>query len=331
MTLILFLTFLFIILLTKWTRNNAVRLGNKYRRLDEEYNGLAVQNLKLQQENNALRKELEQTTALYEVTKEICKSLDENKIFELFKEQISRQVIIEDMRFIKKEADLSDCRDYVTLPLEIDKGIAGYLCAKGIKQEQAGTYHILAQQFLLGIRRAVLYQKVQDLTITDSLTAVLNRRYWQERFAQEIDRSIKFKLKFSFFMVDIDRFKEINDQYGHLVGDAVLKEVSKRLRENTRQIDLVCRYGGEEFSVVLIETDKAQALVVAERIRKLCEEKYIKVYDETIRVTVSIGISNFPEDFDTQDSLVEKADSALYKAKQDGRNKVCVYNPLPKG
>jgi diguanylate cyclase (GGDEF)-like protein len=126
-------------------------------------------------------------------------------------------------------------------------------------------------------------------------------------------------------MIDIDHFKDYNDRYGHLVGDAILKEVSKSIKENIRQIDLSGRYGGEEFSIVLAETDKEQAQFVAGRIRQAIEYKCIRVYDEDLKITVSVGISAYPGDGKNAEELIDRADSALYQAKQEGRNRVCVY------
>lgn len=340
MILFLFILLL-LVMLKKITRDNSRRWDDKYKKIEAEYAGLLRQNSKLKQEGDNLNKDLERVIALYEITKELSKSLDEDKIFGLFRDRVARYINLKDLKFVKKEADLPGYKDYTIMALSIhsaagnkDAGAAGYLAVKGIDETEKERYDILAQQFLSGIRRAALFKRVQDLTVADSLTGLLNRRHWQERFIQEIERSIKFKLRFSFFMIDIDHFKEINDKYGHLVGDAVLKEVAKRIRDNARQIDLVCRYGGEEFSVVLIETDKSHALFAAERIRKACEEKDIRVYDENLKVTVSIGVSNFPDDFEARNSLIEKADAALYQAKQSGRNMVSTYlagggqNPL---
>jgi len=211
------------------------------------------------------------------------------------------------------------------MPLEINRSAIGYLLVSGIREQDQEKFHILMQQFLLGIKRAHLYQQVQELSVTDSLTEVFSRRYCLERFNEELERSKKLKLNFSFLMLDIDHFKSFNDQYGHLVGDAILKDTAKTIKENLRQIDLIGRYGGEEFSVILSETDKEQAKFAAERIRTAVESKQIKVYDEVLRVTVSIGISTFPDDAQDTQLLIDKADRALYQAKQTGRNKVCVY------
>jgi diguanylate cyclase (GGDEF)-like protein len=211
------------------------------------------------------------------------------------------------------------------LPLEIDKTPLGYLAVSGVKEAEEDKFNILAQQFLLGAKRAHLYQKIQELAITDSLTGSLSRGFYMERFKEELERSEKFRFNFSLLMADIDHFKQCNDNYGHLVGDAILKEVAKTLKENIRQIDLIGRYGGEEFSIILIETDKEGAKFAAERIRQALEARHIRVYDEDLKVTVSIGISTYPGDARDVQALIERADEALYQAKQGGRNRVCVY------
>ena len=126
-------------------------------------------------------------------------------------------------------------------------------------------------------------------------------------------------------MADIDTFKDFNDRYGHLVGDAILKEVARTVKENIRQVDAVGRFGGEEFIVILTETDKNGARFAAERIRQAVEDKRIKVYDEDLKVTISIGVSTFPEDAKDLDAVIDKADKALYRAKQGGRNRVTVF------
>ena len=126
-------------------------------------------------------------------------------------------------------------------------------------------------------------------------------------------------------MIDIDYFKDFNDRYGHIVGDAILRELSRAIQETIRQIDLIGRYGGEEFSIILSETDKDAARLAAERIRKAIEDRHIRVYGEELKITVSIGISTYPYDGEDIERLIDKADSALYQAKQAGRNRVCTF------
>jgi diguanylate cyclase (GGDEF)-like protein len=319
------LTLSLCICLKKILDRNLNKTKKNYAGIKNEYDKLLAESRELKHDNANLKNTLEQVIALYDITKQICKSLDADKAFGYFKEEISRHIEVGDCRFLKSDADLSPYKDYIILPLEIDKSRIGYLAASEIQGQDKDRFNILAQQFLLGIKRALLYQRVQELAITDGLTQISSRRHYLERFNEEIERSKKFKYSFCCLMIDIDHFKRYNDRYGHLVGDAILKEVSRTIEENIRQIDLSGRYGGEEFSIVLTETGKEQAEFVAGRIRQAIENKYIKVYDEKLKVTISIGISVFPEDGKSIETLIDKADSALYQAKQTGRNRVCIY------
>lgn len=294
-------------------------------RLLKDCESLTVENERLRLEIADLQRGLEQTIAIYNVTKQLCRSLDAEKVFQSFSEEVRKYIQVEECLFLKNPPDPQQYRGYIVLPLELERSTFGYLIARVPREEDAEKFHILAQQFILGIKRAILYQRVQELAITDSLTSVFSRRYYMERFKEEIERSLGFNYNFSCLMIDIDNFKTYNDSYGHLVGDAILKEVAKTTKESIRQIDLMGRYGGEEFSIILTETGREQARFVAERIRQAIEEKPVRVYDEDLRVTVSIGISTFPYDGKDIATLVDNADRALYVAKQAGRNSVRVF------
>jgi diguanylate cyclase (GGDEF)-like protein len=296
---------------------NFFKAGDNYGNLKQEYDNLAQENIRLKRGNADLERSAEETIALYDITKDICTALDEDRVFEIFRERINRYISIGDCRFLKEGADLAPYKDSKVLPLMIDKQSIGYLVAEDVRKEDEDKFHILSQQFLSGLKRVLLYRKVQELSITDGLTQIFNRRYFIERFKEEIKRAKKFKLKFSFLMVDIDHFKNYNDRYGHLVGDAILLEVARAVKENIRQIDFMGRYGGEEFSIILAETDKEQTRFAAERIRQAIESRQITVYDEDLKATVSLGLATFPDDARETQGLIE--------AKQAGRNKVCAY------
>ena len=322
--LILLIVVLFVIL--KAALHNAFL--EKKRILD----GLESEQAKLSEENDNLKIEndklggiAQETTALYDIAHDICKTLDEDKVFEVFKQGIRSYITLEDIRFVKTEAQLSQYANFTISPLNIEKGITAYLAVKGIKPQEQDKFNILTQQFQMGIKRALLYKKVQEMAITDALTQSFSRRYFLDRFEEEIQRSKKLKLKFSFLMIDIDNFKSFNDHYGHLVGDVILREIARIIKENIRQIDFIGRYGGEELSVILAETDKQHAYYAAERIRQAVESAGIRAYDEDLKVTISIGISSFPADAKDNESLIDKADKALYTAKQTGRNRVCLF------
>jgi diguanylate cyclase (GGDEF)-like protein len=286
---------------------------------------LLEDNARLQEENLKLQEKAEYNIALYDITRALCKSLEEERVFVVFKEQLKKYIGVSDCKFVREDIDPAEYKGKTVLPLKIDKNNAGLLIVGGIKEQDQDTFHILAQQFVLGIKRAILYQRVQAIAITDGLTQVFSRRYCLERFKEEVERSKKFKHNFSFMMIDIDYFKNYNDRYGHLVGDAILRETAATIKESIRQIDLVGRYGGEEFAVILVETAAEQSVFVAERIRKAVEDKHIKVYDEDVKVTISIGVAAFPEDARNPQDIIERADKALYRAKEAGRNKACLY------
>lgn len=323
--LLIFLAGLLYLTFKNVSDKNYSKKQSSYFSLESECDKLAEENERLQKSNADLEKYVEDTIALYDLTKDICKSLDEDKIFVIFRDYLNRFIKVGDCQFLKEDTQLSGLKNYTVLPLTIDKSSLGYLVASNIDQKDEDRFQILAQQFLIGIKRARLYQKVQELAITDSLTQVFSRRYFLEKLEEEIKRSKKFQLNCSFLMVDLDHFKNFNDNYGHLVGDGILREVTGIIKENIRQIDFLGRYGGEELSVVLTETDKAQARFAAERIRRSIEAKPFLVYDEDLKVTISVGLSTFPDDAEEVNTLIDRADKALYLAKQSGRNKVCLF------
>ncbi|MBS1811571.1 MAG: diguanylate cyclase [Acidobacteria bacterium] len=168
-------------------------------------------------------------------------------------------------------------------------------------------------------------QRFQLLAITDPLTGLLNRRYLEERFAQEIERSKRYQFPLSFVMMDIDSFKSFNDTFGHQAGDEVLRETALCIRKSLRNFDVAARYGGEEFIVVLPETDVTSATILAERLRKAVEQHFTS---ERSRhpVTVSIGVSSLSKALQNRHQVIRAADQALYAAKKRGKNCVVVYN-----
>jgi diguanylate cyclase (GGDEF)-like protein len=321
--LVLFTLFLFFWLKRRLYKN-LLNLHN-YDLIKSEYDKLLSENKRFKEINSDLQNTFDSTIALYDITEQICKSLDADKVFSYFKEEINKYIRVRDCKFLKGEVDLSPYKDLASFPLKLGDRLIGYLVADGLKNQDKEKFYILSQQFLLGIKRAILYQDVQELAIIDSLTKVFNRRYYLERFKEELQRSRKFNYKFSCLMIDIDYFKDYNDRYGHIVGDAILKELAKTIQENIRQIDLMGRYGGEEFSLILSETDKEAVRFAAERIRQAIEDKRFRAYDEELKITVSIGISTFPFDGKDIKTLIDRADSALYRAKETGRNRVCIY------
>ena len=169
----------------------------------------------------------------------------------------------------------------------------------------------------------VLENQLREMAETDFLTRLFNRRHFIGRAEKELSRSRRYNSSVSLIMLDIDWFKKINDQYGHAAGDEVLKGVAQICQEAVREIDIVGRIGGEEFSMVLIECDTDGALIVAERIRKQVASHPFEYEQKAIHCTVSIGISAFVAKEDHLENLMKRADIALYRAKQAGRNRTC--------
>ena len=298
---------------------------NNLRRMHKDFEKLLEESRQLRKLRSSLEAELQHIISLYDATKLICKTLDEATVFTTFSNQAQKFTHFKECEFIKERTPPKAEADDVVLPLKINRRIEGVLFCSGLEESEKTRFNILAQQFFLGMKRAILYREIQELAISDGLTGVSSRRHCLDRLKQELERSQKFNYPFSVLMADIDFFKTYNDRYGHLVGDAILKEVSASIKENIRQIDIVGRYGGEEFCIILAETDREQALQAAQRIRQTIEGKLIRVYDEYVKITVSIGAAMFPEHAKDNEKLIDCADQALYKAKQEGRNRVIVY------
>ncbi|MBU0683248.1 MAG: GGDEF domain-containing protein [Candidatus Omnitrophota bacterium] len=212
---------------------------------------------------------------------------------------------------------------FMMVALFVGDKLSAVLAIEGISKTAYSRFSILIPQIALELRKVELYEQVQKLSIVDGLTEVYLRRYLMDRLEEEVDRASRLGLKFSIGMVDVDNFKECNDLHGHLVGDTVLKKISERLKCSVREVDMVARYGGEEFCIVLPETTKKLALTVAERLRNAVGVNEIDAFGKKIKTTVSIGISTFPKDGEDVNSLIEKADAALYRAKHKGKNVVC--------
>ncbi len=171
-----------------------------------------------------------------------------------------------------------------------------------------------------------LYRETADLAVRDGLTGLLNHRRLQERLQEELSRSLRYHHPVTLLMIDVDYFKRYNDTYGHQQGDELLRLLAEILRQNIRQSDIVGRYGGEEFMVILPETDKESAVVLAQRLCEVVAHTPFPGYPagSPVRCTVSIGVASYPDDALTASDLVAAADTALYRAKRFGKNRVVI-------
>lgn len=172
------------------------------------------------------------------------------------------------------------------------------------------------------------YEKTERSARTDALTGLANRRHFQSALTTELRRSRRYGLMLSVLMLDLDHFKRINDEHGHPYGDLVLQTVASVLRKVVREADVPCRYGGEEFAVILPETDRLGAYTVAERIRRAVQRRFEErpPRDVAVQVHCSGGISSFPEDGSTVESLIAAADRALYVSKSRGRDRISLFH-----
>lgn len=167
------------------------------------------------------------------------------------------------------------------------------------------------------------FDQQYKLATTDGLTDLYNHRYFQEQMKMQVEQSKRYGNEFSLIILDIDYFKKFNDTFGHQAGDAVLRQVAQLLKSNVRATDIVCRYGGEEISIILPNTNREVAFSTADKIcKRIAEKKFKLVNNQESNVTVSIGVAAYPQDGDSASQIIEVADKRLYQAKNNGRNQV---------
>jgi diguanylate cyclase len=215
---------------------------------------------------------------------------------------------------------LSDIRD-VEVMMETAQGRPFMAEVAAIAMDYGGAPAVLVALNDISQRKEMEAELFRQAS-TDPLTGVSNRRYFLAQGEQELRRSRRFTRNMSVMMIDADHFKNINDKYGHAAGDAVLKSIVKRALESLRQSDFLGRFGGEEFAVILPETDLASAAETAERLRHHIAERPMIAERELIPCTVSVGVAQLTKKDDSIDGLLNRADEALYQAKDKGRNRV---------
>lgn len=245
----------------------------------------------------------------------------------------------------KKLGDLHPCemfvdknaKSFICIPIKAGMSTFGVLHIASKKEDAFSSHHVnlakgIGEQMAVAIQRAYLFDQINEMAITDQLTGLLNFREFQNRLDEEFRRTERYQRPLSLLMIDIDFFKNYNDTFGHPKGDFVLKRIAMILKEGIRETDLVYRYGGEELSAIMPETDKEQARIIAERLRQMVEESHFDGEESQPngKLTISIGVASTPFDAVTKEGLIEKSDVALYEAKRQGRNVVKTYVPPPK-
>jgi len=223
--------------------------------------------------------------------------------------------------------------DYITKPFRVEEVLARvktHLELHSLQQKlSAANLQLQESNNRLKAeieKRAQIEATLQELATTDALTNLHNRRHFFDLAEQEFSRAKRYQLYFSLLMIDLDNFKTVNDKLGHLYGDRVLQVVAKCISQNSRYVDISGRYGGDEFVILLPETEPSFAQVFAGRLSQVVRTQLDKLEEMTVLVTLSIGIANFSWEADiTFDTLLDQADRALYKAKQAGRDRIAFW------
>jgi len=210
-------------------------------------------------------------------------------------------------------------------------GVLGYYGATtGFDDEDVSSLEILLRQAETAIENSFLYEEAIRLSLTDGMTGLWNRRNFDLRLESELSRAVRFSEPFAVVFVELDQMKSVNDRHGHQAGDTVLIELARRLTEAVREVDLVARWGGDEFTLLLPKTGLAGALLLAEKIRTAVGATPFALETGSLYLTISVGVSAYPEHGSSGKDLVAAADAAMYRAKAGGRNRV-EHAPGPEG
>jgi diguanylate cyclase (GGDEF)-like protein len=218
-------------------------------------------------------------------------------------------------------------RSFISAPITIRGHVVGIINIMSatpnfFTSEHSDRLMAFAAQSAVAIENAQLFEQAYYLSVTDPLTELINRRHFFEVVQLEFERALRYRRTLSVMMVDVDHFKNINDSFGHAMGDLVLREIATRIKRTLRTNDIVARFGGEEFIVLMPETNLVQGCQVAERVRHAVSDVPIEKEVGTVQITLSIGVAEMNEKSSNMDQLIKDADEALYAAKATGRNRV---------
>ncbi|MBC7173244.1 MAG: sensor domain-containing diguanylate cyclase, partial [Polyangiaceae bacterium] len=227
-----------------------------------------------------------------------------------------------------RRANLRGMESLLILPLIVREDAIGTVALAASRKDAFGdsvrpTLQVLANQLAVSMANAAAVKRLEEMATTDGLTGCLNKRTFMDELEKKLRSAERFGRKLSLIVTDIDHFKSVNDTYGHAVGDVVIKELGRILRNVKRETDIVARFGGEEFCVLCEETDTEGATLLAERVRQELGSTVFTTELGKLTVKASLGVATFPTHARTAAELFDITDKALYAAKHNGRNQVC--------
>jgi len=308
--------------------NKQLRLEHRQRELIKKYKSARRKAKKLENEINSF-------SNLYELSKEIEQVLTSEELARISLESLSLRANLSKLAFYRKTPEgyivqktknvtertalkwlnELDNGELKTFRLKAGKKDLGMIVCRGrIYEKQLKETTVLINQINLGYEKTILYEQVKKLSRTDGLTGLHLRKYFMERFSEEIKRAKREHYKVAFIMADLDNFKNYNDSYGHPMGDKLLEKVADIIKNNIYSSDFAGRYGGEEFCIYMPKAELGGTAKKASKIRALIEE--------TTPITISMGIAYYPDDGITPEDLIKSSDKFLYKAKETGKNRI---------
>lgn len=226
---------------------------------------------------------------------------------------------------------MPEARSAMWIPLLCMDETIGLLGIFGIEpskfsEEDLQTAELFASRISFPIHHARQRERLERLASTDGLTHLYNHRYFHERLSEEIDKGNRYGRPVSLIFIDIDNFKKVNDNYGHLAGDMILKQTARLIRQTIRQVDRAARYGGDEIAIICPETNPTSALFLAKRLKNaVSKEDILLPNGEKYRISISVGVAGIPLDGTDKQTLIRSADAALYEAKNNGKNQVRIH------
>ena len=250
--------------------------------------------------------------------------LTDDRVWEVLNKQ--KRMVIEFPDDIEIHALIVDFKPKTLLiePINYKESCLGVIVIAGInrmEQSHLSLIQLFGSSISLAFRNSITYSQLERLAANDPLTGILNRRYGLMRTKEEFSRSIRYNLPIGAILLDIDHFKNINDTYGHIIGDKVLKSLAQTVKMGLREGDVFFRFGGEEFMIILPGAARKDVYKIAEQIRYLIQGSEVHHMNQIIKITISLGGSSFPEhEANGIDELIDFADQMLYRAKESGRN-----------